>query len=63
MRLILLSAPLALSFCAGLADELLGPAEPCARAEWAARQGDAAAWQRARMACDARGGAAGSRAR
>jgi hypothetical protein len=57
----LLLAALLLGGCAWLdaiAAEMLGPTEPCARAEWAARNHDAAEWQRARMACDARGGRA-----
>lgn len=65
-RAITLAWPLALVVavllplggCAGIGpalDELWGPEEPCARAAWAARAGDSVEWQRARMACDARG--------
>lgn len=62
-RAFVLAAALLVAGCAeiaGAAREMiefrLGPTEPCARAEWAARTGDAAEWQRSRMACDARGG-------
>lgn len=50
---------LALAGCAELgaiADEFWGPVEPCARAEWAARNNDMDEWKRAYMLCFARGG-------